>query len=413
MKLMEEQTIKTKENLLFVGPYPPPYGGVSSHLFDINRGLKSLNYKCHILQFDSFDQDLDKDGAFIFKRATRLKFRFFFIFAKQVKKIITCLILLISYFAKSPRLYLSSFIRALHVVDLITKSHAERVVVYTTKIGALIPFVRILCPKIKIYYCIFADPYKNPPFYKKHKKWFKRAIENSEKVFSSSCYCSEAYGNFTKNVDPSVIYIGVDLERFRQRDPAISRKKISVLNRPTVLFLGRMEPEMGADNALEIAETVLSRNNNINFIIAGAKGSLTKLLEESAKKHGDNLIIRVNVSGDLIPYYYGAATVSIAPTLVLHACMGVSIKEAMASSRPTIASNSGGIPEAIRNDKEGYIIPLKNGDIDNNEFSNKIIDLISDQNRVNELSINARKRCEEIFSVEASLEKYINLFAEN
>ena len=148
-------------------------------------------------------------------------------------------------------------------------------------------------------------------------------------------------------------------------------------------------------------------------LVAPSKGSLTKLLEESAKKHGDNLIIRVNVSSDLIPYYYGAATVSIAPTLGLHACMGVSIKEAMASSRPTIASNSGGIPEAIRNDKEGYIIPLKNGDIDNNEFSNKIIDLISDQNRVNELSINARKRCEEIFSVEASLEKYINLFTEN
>ena len=407
---MENQVIKTKENLLFVGPYPPPYGGVSSHLFDINRGLKNLNYNCHILQFDSLNDDIEKDGAFIYKRATRLRLNFFEIFANEAKKFITCMILLISCISKSPRLYLSSFIRALHVFDLIEKSNAKRVIVYTTKIGALIPFVKVLCPRIKIYYCIFADPYKNPPFYKKHKKWFKRSIEHSDKVFSSSCYCSEAYGNFTKNVDPSVIYIGVDLERFRPRDPKISREKIAVLDRPTVLFLGRMEPEMGADNALEIAETVLSKNNNINFIIAGAEGSLTKLLEESAKKYGDNLIIRVNVSSELIPYYYGAATVSIAPTLGLHACMGVSIKEAMASSRPTIASNSGGIPEAIRDDKDGYIIPLKNGDIDNNEFSNRIIDLISNQERVNEFSVNARKRCEEIFSVEASLEKYLKLF---
>ena len=402
-----------KNNILLVGPYPPPFGGVSSHLYELNKSFKNTDYNFHVLQFDSYTENSIDGNLKIYKRTTAFKVNFLLTLVMRLDKSIIALSLLFINFFKSPRLYVSSFIKALQVIELIDKNNINRVVVYTTKIGALIPFVKIFRPKLEVFYCIYADPYKNPHFYKKHRYWYKKAVEQSKKVFSSSCYCADAYGNFTKSVNPEVIYVGVDLDRFHEMDPVYARAKLRIPERPTVLFLGRMEPEMGADNALEIAKIILSKDININFIIAGAKGSLTDSISKSVSTFENRLIVKSNLSQEEIPYYYGASTISIAPTLGLHACMGVSIKEAMASGRPTIATDSGGIPEAIRNDIDGFIVPLNEGKIDNQSFSEKVLSLLKDEEKINLFSKNSRQRCEEIFSVNATAEKYLKLFEES
>ena len=106
-------------------------------------------------------------------------------------------------------------VKAFHVVEFVDKFKIDKLVSHN-KVGSLIAFVKILKPNLEIYYCIYADPFKNPKFYKKHNLIFKKAVLSCRKVFSSSCYCSSGYGKITKDVDPSVIYIGVDLERFRR-----------------------------------------------------------------------------------------------------------------------------------------------------------------------------------------------------
>ncbi len=399
-----------KENLLLVGPYPPPFGGVSSHLYELNKNFRDSHYNSHILQFDSISEDISKDGAKIFKRTSYFSLTHFLILIKRVDNLAKILALLALNVFKSPRLYIGNLIKSLHVVEIIDNCSVNRTVVYTTKIGGLIPFVKILRPDHDIFYCIYADPYKNPGFYVKHRSWYRRAVESSTKVFSSSCYCADSYGNFTKNVSPSVIYVGVDLERFHPMEPIIARRKLSLKEKPTILFLGRMEPEMGAENALEIAKILFSKGIDINFVIAGAQGSLTESIIETSLQFGGKLLVKLNVSKEDLPYYYGASTISIAPTLGLHACMGVSIKEAMASGRPTIASDSGGIPEAIRDGIDGYVLPLENGEIDNDMFASRIIELLASQKDIVDFGSNARKRCEEIFSVDAVSEKYLKLF---
>jgi glycosyltransferase involved in cell wall biosynthesis len=397
-------------NTLLVGPYPPPFGGVSSHLYELNNSFRNSKYNFYILQFDSFSENSQRDGITIYKRATNLSFKLLLKLITRLDKLVYAAKFLLSNVLNSPFLYLGSFVKALHVIELIDKHDIERVVVYTTRIGSLIPFVKLYRPNVKIYYCIFADPYKNPEFYRQHKSWYKRAVENSTKVFSSSCYCADSYGNFTKNVSPSVIYVGVDLERFHQMDPIIARRKVLLKEKPTILFLGRMEPEMGAGNALEIAKILFSKGIDVNFVIAGAQGTLTESIIESSLQFGGKLLVKSNVSKEDLPYYYGASTISIAPTLGLHACMGVSIKEAMASGRPIIASDSGGIPEAIRDGIDGYVLPLESGEIDNDMFASRIIELLASQKNIVDFGANARKRCEEIFSVDAAAEKYLKLF---
>ena len=399
----------SKQNLLLVGPYPPPFGGVSSHIYELNKSFRKTHYNFHILQFDKITENDDKDGAKIFKRASNLSLRHIWLLIKRIDRFLMIINLLLLNVFKSPRLYVGSLVKSLHVVEMIDKYDISRTVIYTTKIGGLIPFVKILRPNHDMYYCIYADPYKNPDFYKKHKNIYKKAVEVSTKVFASSCYCASAYGNFTKTKNPSVIYIGVDLDRFHVMDTHVARHTLSLKDRPTVLFLGRMEPEMGADNALRIAEIILSKDININFVIAGAQGSLTNYIIEQSRKYNGRLVVATNVATNDLPNYYGAATISIAPTLGLHACMGVSIKESMASGRAIVASNSGGIPEAIRHDTDGYVVPLLDGKIDNKSFAEAIELLLRDQERIDRYAASARERCEEIFSVNKTAQKYIEL----
>tara|TARA_B100000035_G_scaffold278703_1_gene257840 strand:+ start:1945 stop:3156 length:1212 start_codon:yes stop_codon:yes gene_type:complete len=395
------------KNLLLVGPYPPPFGGVSSHLYELKNSLQD-KFNFHILQFDSTEEILDEKKAVIRKQNSVFKFFFIAIIIKYFFRVLKVLSFLLLNFYLDPRFYLSSLVKTFHVVDFLDKFKIDKLIVYTTRIGSLITFVKILKPNLEIYYCIYADPFKNPKFYKKHNLIYKKAVLSCRKVFSSSCYCSSGYGKITNNVDPSVIYIGVDLERFKPMDSIMSRIKLNIPEKPTILFLGRMEPEMGVENAMEIAKKLTSKNSEINFVIAGAEGSLTESLIESAS-FSKNIIVSPNVSKDDLPFYYGASSIVIAPTISIHACMGVSIKEAMASARPVIASSSGGIPEAIRNNIDGYIIEDINNNIDCDSFVEKIEDIINDQAKLKNLGFNARVRCEEIFSVSQTAKKYLEL----
>ena len=165
--------------------------------------------------------------------------------------------------------------------------------------------------------------------------------------------------------------------------------------------------------------TTHSYNNNQNieeivFIIAGSSGSLTTHVEEKAKESKGRVISRINVPYDLLPDYYQASDLMIAPTVGNHACMGVSVKEAMSSSLASVVSDSGGLPEAIRDGIDGIVVPsLKDASIDTELFSEHINRLIFDNNLKGKYGLNARKRAIEVFSNQATLKKYKSLFTYN
>ena len=85
------ENVDVKQNLLLVGPYPPPFGGVSSHLYELNKSFRETHYKAHILQFDKTSEDHNKDGAKIFKRASTLSPKHILFLAKRLDKFLKVL----------------------------------------------------------------------------------------------------------------------------------------------------------------------------------------------------------------------------------------------------------------------------------------------------------------------------------
>ena len=68
----------------------------------------------------------------------------------------------------------------------------------------------------------------------------------------------------------------------------------------------------------------------------------------------------------------------------------VSVMEAMALGFPVITTNVGGIPFLFEDKKEGVLVPPNNAE----SMANAIIDLLSNPQKLEDLSLNARKKAE-------------------
>ena len=141
-------------------------------------------------------------------------------------------------------------------------------------------------------------------------------------------------------------------------------------------------------------------------MIAGARNALSQNIIELAEKN-DRIKYWENVPQKDKPAVFAAADILLSPTKDLHACMGVSIKEAMASGTPVIGSSSGGIPEAIDESEEtGFIANIVNGQVSGDELCDKLSLLINDDILRKKIGTNARAKAEKLFSNYGVLEKY-------
>ena len=92
--------------------------------------------------------------------------------------------------------------------------------------------------------------------------------------------------------------------------------------------------------------------------------------------------------------------------------MGVSIKEAMASGRPVIATRCGGIPEAVIENETGFLIETtdETGKANRSELVEKMCLLLESPELVETMGVRARQRAEELFDNETAAKKILSVF---
>jgi glycosyltransferase involved in cell wall biosynthesis len=398
---------------LFVGHYPPPFGGIASLISELMHVLKKTNSVSHILNFSDKNSISKVDGGTLHEKKNTIFILFFFflrspkIFFKATRKIN-------QFNFKDIYFYMGVFNQAIIISLLIKKIKPNSITIYGSVPGAIIPFIELLNPGNKINYCVFAHMYEHKSFYHKHRKHYREALAISNKVFATSLFCSKSISYLNNKIKAEVIFIGVDTKKFK---PIVNKNPIRKLyNIPAdcfvVLSVARMLPQMGTASIVNIAKTVIEKQKNILFIVAGAKGTMTNLVEDAAKNSNNQIKSLVDFPFDKLPQLYQVADLLIAPTVSKQACMGVAVKEAMSSGIPALVTNSGGLPEAIRNNIDGYVIPLKKNEMPDDEiFIKKIIRIQKDKNKMSRMGKSARKRAIEVFSNETMLDNYIKLLS--
>jgi glycosyltransferase involved in cell wall biosynthesis len=154
----------------------------------------------------------------------------------------------------------------------------------------------------------------------------------------------------------SLIYNGVDLERYAHTEPCCTfREQYGI--EPDAVVVGvvaRLEPEKGHPTLLEAWPAVLRAVPNAALLVVG-EGSRRDELERQAAAL--RIAHRVVFTGrrDDVPSVTAALDVAVLPSY--REAQGLSILEAMALSRPVVASRVGGIPEVIEDGVSGLLVP--------------------------------------------------------
>ncbi|MBA2313778.1 MAG: glycosyltransferase [Chloroflexi bacterium] len=156
-------------------------------------------------------------------------------------------------------------------------------------------------------------------------------------------------------VPVELIYNGVDLDRYDHQEPCCTLRDEYGMEPGAVLVgvVARLEPEKGHPTLLEAWPLVLRQVPNAHLVIVG-EGSRREALEAQAREL--RIAHRVVFTGrrDDVPAVTAALDCAVLPSY--REAQGLTILEAMALSRPVVASNVGGIPEMIEDGVTGLLV---------------------------------------------------------
>ena len=226
-----------------------------------------------------------------------------------------------------------------------------------------------------------------------------------DSVLASSCYCANSLQQIGNERTIEPVFYGVELEGVTSQAMRDDFRKNNGIQESDVLvfFMGRMVKDMGLDVVLDTAEALFSREPAARLLIAGATGDLSPSAHSLAKQYPQKVFTLENVSFQKKRELYSAGDILVAPSFNQRACMGVSIKEAMAARLPIVAGAGGGIPEAVVDGETGFLVSVgPSGSVDGEKYMDAVCQLVRDSELRERFGHAGRQRAVDIFSVQAT-----------
>jgi glycosyltransferase involved in cell wall biosynthesis len=153
-----------------------------------------------------------------------------------------------------------------------------------------------------------------------------------------------------------LIYNGVDLDRYDHQEPCCTLRDEYGMEPGSQIVgvVARLEAEKGHPTILEAWPAVLREEPDAYLLIVG-EGSRREALEQQALELRIGHRVVFTGRRDDVPAVTAALDVAVLPSY--REAQGLTILEAMALSRPVVASNVGGIPEMIEDGRTGLLVP--------------------------------------------------------
>lgn len=201
-----------------------------------------------------------------------------------------------------------------------------------------------------------------------------------------------------------VIYNGIDIKKFSEINSAQNKKIFNFDSSALVIgTIARLAPEKDQFTLIDAFSEVSQKLDNTRLIIVG-DGTLRKELESYCRKRNlANKILFLGFRQDI------PKILSIFDVFVLSSItegISLTLLEAMAASRPIVATNVGGNPEIIDNGVTGFLVPPKSPD----RMAEAIIKILSDKELAGKMKLAGYKRVKEKFSLDRMTEAYNNLY---
>jgi len=232
---------------------------------------------------------------------------------------------------------------------------------------------------------------------------YRRYINKACLITAVSRAAAKFIEHFAEDKKIVVVPNGVDIELFESVEKKVQP---NLSEKPTILYVGRLSYRKGLQVLVRAMPFILKEIPNAHLIIAG-KGYMDgfiKVLIKSLNLEG-NVTMLGFIPDEKLPELYASSSLFVMPSLYCES-FGVTLLEAMASGRPVVASNVGGIPEVVKDGVTGLL--FKRGDAE--DLADKIIKVLSDRSLAQSLASNAKEIVKERYSWPVIADKMEDLY---
>jgi len=368
-----------KQTILHITPFfSPNIGGVETHLFDLINESDKIGYKNIILTYSPITtpkviwKAKEQFGRNSFVR------RFFWIGFNLFHRL-----------EKHPFLnliYITPYLLIRSTIWLVIHKPKIKVVHSHGINGAIIGIILKKIFNLPKHIVSIYSSYDNVPVNNTSSRFMVSILNSTDKVLTQSQKSVRqliTMGVKSERID--LYRHWIDLKQFKPLNKSFLRKKFSVDNRFSVIFIGRMIPKKGAVMLAEIA----SQLPEINFLFVGEGPDYDTLKKMSLSYK--NIRLFGNVSYSHLHLYYNLADVFCIPSLYEEG-WGRVIMEALACGLPVVASNRGAIPEVVDESVALIVNPTQE------QIKKSILKLYKDREFFLKLKLNSSKYARQKYS---------------
>jgi glycosyltransferase involved in cell wall biosynthesis len=200
------------------------------------------------------------------------------------------------------------------------------------------------------------------------------------------------------------VHEGIDLGRIDAAPPANLHEDLWLPHHaPIVGNVAALVPHKGQRHFIDAARLVLPHVPDARFVIAG-EGELRPALEKQIKDHRlEKHVLLAGFRPDILSLHK-AFDIFVLSSVTEG--LGTSLLDAMAASKPIVATTVGGIPEVVVDGKTGFLVPPR----DHEAMAAAMIRLLKDGNLRTRMGAAGRARAESRFSAERMVQHTVRVY---
>ena len=208
-------------------------------------------------------------------------------------------------------------------------------------------------------------------------------------------------------IDPDrvvTVHEGIDLHRVQAEPVAQIHAEFWLPKQaPVVGAVAALTQEKGHKYLIEAAGMVVRDVPDARFVILG-EGDLRPALERQIKElHLDKHVVLPGFRADILSFIKGFDLFVMSS---LFEGLGTSLLDAMALSKATVASDTGGIPEVVSHGETGLLVPPR----DARALASAIVKLLRDPERRERMGRAGLERVTKLFSADRMVEKTLGVY---
>ncbi|NEX13081.1 MAG: glycosyltransferase family 1 protein [Prosthecochloris sp.] len=303
-----------------------------------------------------------------------------------------------------------------HLWKALRKTPNATVITTTWELGAPMTKLKKLFPECR--YIVVGHGLEVTKIEKTGKiKCFNATINSALTTIAESHFTQEEINKRIYSTHNKAVFLpnGVDTNRFFYTNNYTHLKnQLSIApDTKIILTLARVIERKGHDTLLRAMPKILARYPNTVYIIAGpGHGTYIKKLNTLIKELGLSKNVRFTsfVDNKDLNAFYSMSDIYVMVSRILETegdskGFGITFLEANACGCPVIGSYSGGIPDAVENDVNGFLIQPDDPDA----LAIKIIQIFDNKNLRQKLADQGLKRVQTQFTWETVTDQLLNI----